>query len=149
MKTSSPRILLVDDNQMDIELAIAAFQKVGSLSAIEVASSGKKALDYLFGVGPYSDRNAKPLPDIVILDLKMPVIDGFEVLRQVKRSPPLSRIPVIVFTSSKEDGDRATAYDVGANSYLLKPNSFNDFLNVVKDVERYWLTLNIPPPVPA
>ncbi len=107
------------------------------------------ALDYLFGVGCYADRQARPLPDIVLLDLKMPGVDGFEVLRRVKAAPPLCRIPVIVLTSSKEEGDRATAYDVGANSYLLKPVSFSGFLDVIRKVEAYWIELNLPPPLPS
>ena len=105
--------------------------------------------DYLFGVGTYADREARPLPDIVLLDLKMPGVDGFEVLRRVKAAPPLRRIPVIVLTSSKEEGDRATAYDAGANSYLLKPVSFSGFLDVVRKVETYWIELNVPPPPPS
>lgn len=147
MTHSSPCILLVDDSDMDVELAVTAFQEVGSLSRIQVATSGRAALDYLFGVGSDADRHMKPLPDIILLDLKMPVIDGFEVLRQIKNTPPLRRIPIIILTSSKEDRDRAEAYDTGANSYILKPISFAGFLSVVKIVEDYWIKLNIPPPL--
>ena len=149
MTTASPCILLVDDNEMDVELAVAAFQEVESPCRLEVATGGKMALDYLFGVGCYADRKARPLPDIVLLDLKMPVVDGFEVLRRVKAAPPLRRIPVIVLTSSKEEADRATAYDVGANSYLLKPVSFAGFLDIVRKVENYWIEHNVPPPLPS
>ena len=149
MTSPSPCILLVDDNDMDVELAVAAFEEVESPCRVEVACGGRMALDYLFGVGTYADREARPLPDIVLLDLKMPGVDGFEVLRRVKAAPPLRRIPVIVLTSSKEEGDRATAYDAGANSYLLKPVSFSGFLDVVRKVETYWIELNVPPPPPS
>ena len=99
-----------------------------------------------FGRGKYGDRGANPVPDLILLDLKMPKMDGFEVLRQVKAAPGLKRIPVVILTSSKEEGDRAMSYDCGANSYLVKPVSFDGFLEVVKHIDDYWLTLNVGPP---
>jgi DNA-binding response OmpR family regulator len=103
-------------------------------------------LDYLFGRDKYADRANYPLPGLILLDLKMPGIDGFAVLRQIKAAPVLKRLPVVILTSSKEEGDRTLSYDCGANSYLVKPVSFEGFLKVVRQIEGYWLVLNIPPP---
>lgn len=139
-------ILLVDDNRMDVELALDAFREAHLSNHIEVASGGQQALDYLFGAGDYNNRTLHPLPALILLDLKMPGIDGFEVLRQVKSTPLVKRIPVVILTSSHEEGDRAMSYDIGANSYLVKPVSFEGFLAVVGKIEDYWLTLNIAPP---
>ncbi|MBS4099540.1 MAG: response regulator [Sulfuricella sp.] len=140
-------ILLVDDNRMDVELALDAFREAHLSNRIEVAGGGRQALDYLFGAGAYADRSAHPLPDLILLDLKMPGIDGFEVLRQAKTAQLIRRIPVIILTSSHEEGDRAMSYDIGANSYLVKPVSFEGFLAVIRKIEDYWLTLNIAPPL--
>jgi CheY-like chemotaxis protein len=139
-------ILLVEDNRMDVELTLDAFHEARLLNTIHVASDGQEALDYLFGRGRYADRNAFPMPNLVLLDLKLPGIDGFEVLRQVKSTPILKRLPVVILTSSKEEGDRALSYDHGANSYLVKPVSFDGFLGVVRQIEGYWLSLNVAPP---
>lgn len=139
-------ILFVDDNRMDVELTLDAFGEARLGNKIHVSGSGQEALDYMFGRDKYGDRKAYPLPDIVLLDLKMPGIDGFEVLRQLKESPVLKRIPVIVLTSSREEGDRALSYDIGANSYLVKPITFDGFLDVVKQIDQYWILLNVGPP---
>lgn len=139
-------ILLVEDDKMDIELTLDAFQEVRFKNSIQVAKDGQQALDYLFGREDYADRTQYPLPHLVLLDLKMPGVDGFEVLRQVKAVPILKRIPVIILTSSKEEGDRALTYDIGANSYLVKPVSFDGFLEIIKHIEGYWLSLNVSPP---
>jgi CheY-like chemotaxis protein len=139
-------ILLVEDNRMDVELTLDAFHEAKLLNTIHVASNGQEALDYLFGHGQYADRNAFPLPNLVLLDLKLPGIDGFEVLRQIKSTPILKRLPVVILTSSKEEGDRALSYDYGANSYLVKPVSFDGFMGVVRQIEGYWLSLNVAPP---
>ena len=140
-------ILLVEDNPMDVELIIDAFKEARLSNKIHVARGGKEAIDYLFGEGDYADRRQYPLPDIVLLDLKMPGMDGQEVLRRIKQTQKLKRLPVIILTSSNEEGDRAMSYDNGANSYLVKPVSFDNFLNVVKTVADYWLTLNVEPPM--
>jgi CheY-like chemotaxis protein len=140
-------ILLVEDNPMDVELILDAFKEARLNNKIQVAGNGKEALDFLFGKEKYADRKEFPLPDIILLDLKMPGVDGHEVLRQVKTADTLKRIPVIILTSSQEEGDRAMSYDNGANSYLVKPVSFDTFLGVVKQVTDYWLTLNIRPPL--
>ncbi len=139
-------ILLVEDNRMDVELTLDAFHEAKLLNTIHVASNGQEALDYLFGRGQYADRNTFPKPNLVLLDLKLPGIDGFEVLRQIKSTPILKRLPVVILTSSKEEGDRALSYDHGANSYLVKPVSFDGFMGVVRQIEGYWLSLNVAPP---
>lgn len=139
-------ILLVEDNRMDVELTLDAFREAKLVNTIQVASNGQEALDYLFGRGPYADRKTFPMPNLVLLDLKLPGIDGFEVLRQIKSTPILKRLPVVILTSSKEEGDRALSYDRGANSYLVKPVSFEGFMGVVRQIEGYWLALNIAPP---
>jgi CheY-like chemotaxis protein len=132
---------------MDVELIIDAFKEARLTNRIQVAGDGTQALDFLFGHGSYGNRKQYPLPDIVLLDLKMPGLDGHEVLRQIKLAKGLKRIPVIILTSSRDEGDRAMGYDNGANSYLVKPVSFEDFLDVVKQVSDYWLTLNVEPPL--
>jgi CheY-like chemotaxis protein len=139
-------ILLVEDNRMDVELTLDAFVEARLTNTVYVASNGQEALDYLFGRGEFADRDAHPLPDLILLDLKMPGIDGHEVLRQVKQTPGLKRIPIVVLTSSKEEGDRALSYDCGANSYLVKPVSFEGFMDVVRQISNYWLVLNVGPP---
>jgi CheY-like chemotaxis protein len=139
-------ILLVEDNRMDVELTLDAFREARLLNTIHVAPDGQQALDYLFGHGKFADRKAFPLPNLVLLDLKLPGIDGFEVLRQIKSTPILKRLPVVILTSSKEEGDRALSYDQGANSYLVKPVSFDGFLGVVRQIDGYWLSLNVAPP---
>ncbi len=140
-------ILLVEDNKMDIALTLDAFREARLANKIHVARNGEEALQYLFGEGKFADRSIYPLPNIVLLDLKMPGIGGLEVLKRVKNTSGIKRIPVIILTSSKEEGDRAMSYDLGANSYLVKPISFDGFLEVVKKVTDYWIALNIEPPL--
>ena len=115
-------------------------------NTVHIAWNGQEALDYLFGRDQYADRKTYPLPDLILLDLKLPGIDGHEVLRQVKSKDCLKRLPVIILTSSEEEGDRALSYDNGANSYLVKPVSFEGFLQVVQQISNYWLVLNVGPP---
>jgi len=140
------QIMLVEDNYMDIRLTLDAFKEAKLLNEINVFRNGDEALDYLFGRNKYTDRALFPLPDIILLDLSMPGINGFEVLEQIKGADKLKRIPVIILTSSKEAGDRTLSYDIGANSYLLKPISFEVFVEVVKKISDYWFTLNISAP---
>jgi CheY-like chemotaxis protein len=144
---SCVHILLVEDNRMDVELTLDAFREVRLVNPVHVAPNGQEALDYLFGRGKYADREAYPLPRLILLDLKLPGIDGFEVLRRIKATPVLKRLPVIILTSSKEEGDRVLSYDNGANSYLVKPVSFEGFLEVVRQIKGYWLSLNVEPPL--
>ncbi|MBT3175429.1 MAG: response regulator [Desulfobacula sp.] len=145
--TKPASILLVEDNPMDVELIIHAFKEARLKNKIHTARNGKEALEFLFGEGQYADRKQYPLPDMILLDLKMPGIDGHEVLRQIKGVEKLKRLPVIILTSSRDEGDRAMSYDNGANSYLVKPVSFDEFLKVVKQVSEYWLVLNVEPPL--
>ena len=140
-------ILLVEDNRMDIELTLDAFRETRPDNEIVVVNDGQKALDYLFGNNEYTDRERCPLPSLVLLDLKMLGINGFEVLRRLKQAPVLKRIPIVVLTTSDEESDRATSYDCGANSYLEKPVSYEGFLNMVGKIDQYWLRLNMEPPI--
>jgi CheY-like chemotaxis protein len=144
--TRPAHILLVEDNRMDIELTLDAFRERRLRNTIHSASNGQAALDYLMGAGKFADRAAYPLPDLILLDLKMPVMDGHEVLRRIKQAPSVKRIPVIVLSSSKEEGDLTMSYDIGANSYLVKPVSFEGFVEVVGRIDDYWLSLNVPAP---
>lgn len=144
--TKPAHILLVEDNHMDVELTLDAFREARLGNMVHVARDGQAALDYLFGRGEFADRDAYPLPDLILLDLKMPGIDGHEVLRQIKAAPVIKRLPVAILTSSKEEADRALSYDIGANSYLVKPVSFEGFLEVSRQIGEYWLTLNVGPP---
>ena len=138
-------ILLVEDRRMDVELTLDAFREAQLQDTVHVAWTGEQALDYLFGRGEFGDRDRHPMPDLVLLDLKLPGIDGQEVLRQVKSTPELKRLPVVVLTSSREQRDRLECYDHGVNSFLVKPISFDGFTEVVREVHAYWLGLNVPP----
>jgi CheY-like chemotaxis protein len=140
------QILLVEDNQMDVVLTLDAFREAKLINKVNVTRDGQEALDYLFGQGKFANRTLFPIPNLILLDLKMPGIDGFEVLRKIKGTDKLKRIPVVILTSSREEGDRALCYDIGANSYLLKPVSFEGFTDVVKKIDDYWFTLNINAP---
>ncbi|MES9826150.1 MAG: response regulator [Candidatus Thiodiazotropha endolucinida] len=142
-------ILLVDDSRMDVELTLDAFKEARLSNRIEVSYSGQQALDYLLGNEHFANRDQHPLPDLILLDLKMPGVDGFEVLQRIKETPLIKRIPVVILTSSKEEGDRALSYDIGANSYLVKPVAFTGFVEVVRQIEDYWLTLNVGAPMTA
>jgi len=145
--TRQASILLVEDNTMDLELALDAFREVALANDIHVCRTGEEALDHLFGPGNGEGRPAQPPPDLILLDLKLPGIDGFEVLRRVKGADGLRRIPVVILSSSKDEGDRIMGYDCGANSYLVKPIVFDDFIRVVRTIGDYWLTLNANAPI--
>ncbi len=140
-------ILLVEDDRMDIELTLDAFREVKLENEIITVQTGEEALDYLLGRGDLADRKKHPLPDLVLLDLKLPGISGLDVLKTLKKTPVLKRLPVIILTSSQEESDRAAGYDYGVNSYLVKPISFSGFLEVVKNIYDYWLTLNVKAPL--
>lgn len=139
-------ILLVEDNRLDVELTMDAFREVRLGNQVQVARDGEEALDYVFGRKQFSDRKTYPFPDLILLDLRLPKVSGHEVLREIKQTPELKRIPVVVLASSKEEGDRALSYDGEANSYLVKPVSFEGFLEVVRQLKEYWLSLNVGPP---
>lgn len=138
-------ILLVEDNRMDVELTLDAFREAHLSNTVHVATTGEQALDYLFGRPPFANRDVHPLPDLMLLDLKLPGISGHEVLRAVKETPGLKQLPVVILTSSREDSDRSLGYENGVNSFLVKPVSFDGFTEVVRKIESYWLTLNVGP----
>ncbi len=141
-----PLIMLIEDNEMDIVLTRDAFQEAHLSNPLQVAKTGEEALEYLLGEGIYQDRDVYPLPELILLDLKLPGIQGLDVLKEIKTHPKLKRIPVIILSSSAEEADRALGYDLGVNSYLVKPISFEGFLKVVGTIKDYWLTLNLGPP---
>jgi CheY-like chemotaxis protein len=139
-------ILLVEDNLDDIELTIRAFKKNNIMNEVVVARDGEEALNRLFGKGPYSGKEAPPLPAVMLLDLKLPKVDGLDVLRQVRAHPRTKLLPVVVLTSSKEDRDLIQSYSLGANSYVRKPVDFHQFVTAVQQLGLYWLLLNETPP---
>jgi two-component system, response regulator len=139
-------ILLVEDNADDEELAIRALKKNNVTNNLVVARDGVEALDFLFGTGAYAGRDTAALPGLVLLDLKLPKIDGLEVLRRIRANERTRRMPVTVLTSSKEEQDVIKSYDLGANSYIRKPVDFNQFTDAVRQLGLYWLMLNEVPP---
>jgi CheY-like chemotaxis protein len=139
-------ILLVEDNPSDIALTQRALQRASINTKLVVVEDGQEALDYLFGAGMHAGRDTSRLPSLVLLDLKLPKVDGLEVLRRVRANKHTRRLPVIVLTSSKEEQDVAAAYDLGANSYIRKQVDFAQFDAAVKLLGTYWLGLNEPPP---
>jgi two-component system response regulator len=138
-------ILLVEDNPDDEELTVRALKKNNVKNDLVVARDGVEALDYLLGTGAYSGRDIAMLPGLVLLDLKLPKIDGLEVLRRIRADARTKRMPVVVLTSSKEDQDLIKSYDLGANSYIRKPVDFNQFTEAVRQLGLYWLMLNEVP----
>lgn len=147
MKSEHLDILLVEDNQDDLDLALHALERGKLANNIFVARDGEEALDFLFCRGDFTDRSFDHPPKLVLLDLKLPKVDGMEVLRQVKADPRTKTIPVVIMTSSKEDRDLVAGYNLGANSYIQKPVDFDQFRETVKSVGLYWLVTNQPVPV--
>ena len=144
---NSASILLVEDNPDDVELTLRAFRKNNFSNPIFVARDGQEALDMMMGQGAYSGENAPALPHLILLDLKLPRLDGHEVLRALRAEPRTRLIPVIVLTSSKEEQDIAASYGLGANGYVRKPINFEDFVRAVGQLGLFWLLLNEPPPL--
>jgi len=139
-------ILLVEDNADDEELTIRALKKNNVTNDLVVARDGVEALDFIFGTGAYAGRDPTVLPGLVLLDLKLPKIDGLEVLRRIRADERTRRVPVTVLTSSKEEQDVIRSYDLGANSYIRKPVDFTQFTEAVRQLGMYWLMLNEAPP---
>lgn len=139
-------ILLVEDNPDDEALTLRAFRKNNIHNKVVVARDGVEALDYLFGSGAHSQRDATDLPQVVLLDLKLPRVDGLEVLRRIRADERTKLLPVVILTSSREDQDVINGYRLGANSYVRKPVSFDEFLDAARSLGLYWLLLNQPPP---
>lgn len=140
------RILLVEDNPDDEELTLLAFKKSKLSNEIVVAHDGVEALDYLFGTGDYTGRDTADLPQLVLLDLKLPKLDGIEVLERIRGDERTKLLPVVILTSSREQEDLVRSYTLGANSYIRKPVDFNQFIEAVQQLGLYWLVLNERPP---
>ncbi len=140
------RILLVEDNPDDVELTVHALKKNNIINPVAVARDGQEALDYLFYKGKYADADHE-LPNVILLDLKLPKVDGIEVLQKIKSDRKLKLIPVVVLTSSKEESDLIKSYDLGVNSYIRKPVDFDQFVETVRQIGFYWLLINEQPQV--
>jgi len=139
-------ILLVEDNSDDVELTLLSLQKHNISNEVVVTRDGAEALDYLFATGAYADRDRSIMPAVILLDLKLPKIDGLEVLQRLRADERTMLLPVVILTSSKEEQDMLNGYKLGANSYVRKPVDFNQFSDAVKQLGLYWLLLNEPPP---
>jgi two-component system response regulator len=140
-------ILLVEDNDDDVQLTLRALRLHRVANRVEVVGDGAAALDYLFCRGDYAGRDHRDLPQLVLLDLKLPKVGGLDVLTQIRREPRTRRLPVVILTSSNTEADVARSYDLGANSYIRKPVDFSQFMEAVNSLGLYWLVLNeVPPP---
>ncbi len=142
-------ILLVEDNADDVELALHALRKEKLANSVEVARDGEEALDFVFCRGRYATRNGANQPRLILLDLKLPKVDGLDVLRQLKGDARTQAIPVVILTSSREEKDLVNGYRLGVNAYIQKPVDFDQFRSVVKEIGLFWLVVNQPPPMAA
>src|SRR5271155_137573 len=140
-------ILIVEDTDQDLQLALRALRKANLTNHIQIAHDGEEALEFLFCEGPYADRKIENAPKVILLDLKLPKIDGLEVLQRIKADPRTQAIPVVVLTSSKEQRDVVESYKFGVNSYIVKPVNFEGFVKAVQELGMYWLLLNQPPKI--
>ena len=138
-------ILLIEDNPDDVKLTLRALKKSNILNEVVVAQDGVEALDYLFGTGEHAGRDTRVVPQLVLLDLKMPKLDGLEVLQRLRNDARTKLLPVVVLTTSSEDKDRIESYKLGANSYVRKPVDFDKFVDAVRQLGLYWLVLNEAP----
>jgi len=145
MKTDVKRILLAEDNPKDVELTLTALEEHHLANEVVVVNDGAEALDYLHGRGKYAMR-AGDNPAVVVLDLKMPKVDGLEVLRAIKTDAKLKSIPVVILTSSREEKDLVESYKLGVNAYVVKPVDFQQFIDAVKELGAFWAVINEPPP---
>lgn len=143
---SDRTILLVEDNPDDEKLSVRALKKNNVMNPLVVVRDGAEALDYLFATGVHASRDPGALPGVILLDLKLPKVDGLEVLRRLRADERTRRLPVVVLTSSKEEPDLISSYNLGANSYIRKPVDFNQFIEAVRQLGMYWLVLNEPAP---
>ena len=141
---SEVEILIVEDNQDDLDMTLHALRKANLANRIQVARDGVEALEFIFGTGAHAGRKVENTPKIILLDLKLPKIDGMEVLKRIKNNPLTMTIPVVVLTSSKEQKDVLESYKLGINSYIVKPVNLEGFIAAVRELGMYWLLLNHP-----
>jgi len=144
-ETNAIELLLVEDNPQDLELALRALRKANLANRIQIARDGAEALDFIFCEGPHANRRIADVPKVILLDLKLPKIDGLDVLKRIKADPRTKTIPVVVLTSSKEQSDVVASYQLGVNSYIVKPVNFEQFTQSVRELGLFWLLLNQPP----
>lgn len=140
--TNSPEILLVEDNPQDVEITLRAFQKYNLASKVHVVRDGEEALECLFNTGSYAERSVCSNIRLVLLDLKLPKVDGIDVLHRCKSDPRTKNIPVVILSSSKEECDLTDSYNLGVNSYIVKPVDFSQFTEAVLQLSLYWIELN-------
>jgi len=140
-----PDILIVEDNKYNVEFILEALEKNGIVNRVKVFQDGEKALNYLFAEGEYAGRDSCIQPRVILLDLKLPKVNGLEVLRRIRSHELTKMIPVVVFSSSTEDWDRLESYRLGANSYIIKPASYESFVESAAEIGMYWVLLNVPP----
>lgn len=145
MENAQVEILLVEDNADDAEMTIHALRKKNLANKLIHLQDGEEALDFLFGMGKFAGRDISIRPRLILLDLKMPKVDGMQVLAKVKSDEVTKKIPIVILTSSKEDPDLSSCYKLGANSYIVKPVEFDSFINTVTELGMYWMLLNQPP----
>jgi CheY-like chemotaxis protein len=138
------RILYAEDSLNDIELTMASFREINLVNQIDVVRDGKEALDYLFYLGNYENRE-KAIPAFALLDLKMPKVDGIEVLKKIRESEEYKNLPVVILTSSQMESDVYNSYQLGVNAFVIKPIDFNDFVKTIKGIGYFWAILNTPP----
>jgi two-component system response regulator len=143
--SNAVELLLVEDNPQDLELALRALRKANLANHIHIARDGAEASEFIFCEGPYAGRKIEDGPKVILLDLKLPKIDGLELLKRIKDDPRTRTIPVVVLTSSKEQSDIVASYDLGVNSYIVKPVNFESFAEAVSTLGMYWLLMNQPP----
>ena len=144
-KLNEVEILLVEDNMSDAELVVRSLRKVNLANNLVHVKDGAEALEFIFATGEYAEREKKNVPRVILLDIKMPRVDGIEVLRQIKSNEETKLIPVVIMTSSKEEQDIVKSYQYGVNSYVVKPVDFKDFAKAVSELGMYWVLMNQPP----
>lgn len=145
MTENMVEILLVEDNANDVELTLHALRRYNLANRIHIVRNGVEALDFIFCTGAYAQRSILPGPKVILLDLKLPLVDGLEVLQRIKGDPRTRMIPVVVLTSSREERDIVESYRLGVNSYITKPVDFEQFTEAVRTLGMYWVLLNLPP----